>query len=97
MNFTDPLDDTLTYNQTGLVCRVFPRPGFSGLTFSIQEQMMEYKSGAIWAGYQAPWDKIVYGITIGQRYLMENTTLGIPAIMQSEGETSSRSGCFSTP
>lgn len=49
---------------------------------------MEYKAGAIWAGYLAPWDKIVYAITIGQRYLMENTTLGIPAIIQSEGETS---------
>ncbi|EGO04166.1 glycoside hydrolase family 3 protein, partial [Serpula lacrymans var. lacrymans S7.3] len=67
MNMTDPLDDTLTYNQTGL------------------EQMMEYKSGAIWAGYLAPWDKIVYAITVGQQYLMENTTLGIPAIVQSEG------------
>lgn len=50
---------------------------------------MEYKSGAIWAGYLAPWSKIVYAITIGQKYLMENTTLGIPAIMQSEGEISS--------
>ncbi|KAI9566682.1 family 3 glycoside hydrolase [Boletus coccyginus] len=67
VNMTDPLDNTLTYNQTGL------------------EQMMEYKAGAIWGGYQAPWDKIVYAITIGQQYLMENTTLGIPAIMQSEG------------
>jgi beta-glucosidase len=47
---------------------------------------MEYKAGAIWGGYQAPWDKIVYAITIGQQYLMENTTLGIPAIMQSEGK-----------
>ncbi|KAG8218078.1 family 3 glycoside hydrolase [Butyriboletus roseoflavus] len=67
MNMTDPLDNTLTYNQTGL------------------EQMMEYKAGAIWAGYLAPWDKIVYAIMIGQQYLMENTTLGIPAIIQSEG------------
>ncbi|KAH0839362.1 family 3 glycoside hydrolase [Lanmaoa asiatica] len=67
MDMTDPLDNTLTYNQTGL------------------EQMMEYKAGAIWAGYLAPWDKIVYAITIGQQYLMENTTLGIPAIIQSEG------------
>ncbi|KAF8427199.1 family 3 glycoside hydrolase [Boletus edulis BED1] len=67
MNLTDPLDNTLTYNHTGL------------------EQMMEYKAGAIWAGYLAPWDKIVYGITIGQQYLMENTSLGIPAMIQSEG------------
>ncbi|KAH7904285.1 family 3 glycoside hydrolase [Hygrophoropsis aurantiaca] len=67
MNMTNPLDNTLTYNETGLV------------------EMMEYKSGAIWAGYLAPWDKIVYAITVGQQYLMENTTLGIPAIIQSEG------------
>jgi len=56
---------------------------------------MEYKAGAIWAGYQAPWDKIAYAITIGQQYLMENTTLGIPAIMQSEGEISLSYGTFS--
>ncbi|GBE78893.1 glycoside hydrolase family 3 protein [Sparassis crispa] len=67
MNLTDPLDDTKTYNETGLI------------------EMMEYKSGAIWGGYLMPWDKWVYGITIGQKYLMENTTLGIPAIVQSEG------------
>ncbi|KZT23228.1 glycoside hydrolase family 3 protein [Neolentinus lepideus HHB14362 ss-1] len=67
MNFTDPLDDTLMYNQTGL------------------ELMMAQKNGAIWGGYLTPWDKFVYGITIGQKYLMENTTLGIPAIVQSEG------------
>lgn len=48
--------------------------------------MMEYKAGAIWVDYLAPWEKVVYAITIGQQYLMENTTLGIPAIFQSEGE-----------
>lgn len=26
-----------------------------------------------------------YAVTIGQKYLMENTTLGIPALIQSEG------------
>ncbi|KAI0092684.1 glycoside hydrolase superfamily [Irpex rosettiformis] len=67
MDMTDPLDDTLTYNQTGLV------------------EMMSTKSGAIWGGYLAKWDKIVYAITVGQKYLMENTTLGIPAIFQTEG------------
>lgn len=67
MNMTDPLDDTKTFNQTGL------------------EEMMRLKSGAIWAGYLAPWDKLAYAITIGQRYLMENTTLGIPTIFQTEG------------
>ncbi|KAI0751919.1 glycoside hydrolase [Daedaleopsis nitida] len=67
MNFNDPLDDTLTFNQTGL------------------EEMMRLKAGAIWGGYLTPWDKFVYGVTIGQKYLMENTTLGIPALIQSEG------------
>ncbi|KAG6832147.1 hypothetical protein H0H92_004878 [Tricholoma furcatifolium] len=67
MNMTDPLDDTLTYNATGLV------------------EMMEYKAGNIWAGYLTPWDKLVYAINVGQHYLMENTTLGIPAMFQSEG------------
>jgi len=28
MNMTNPLDDTLTYNQTGLVCRIFSHPCF---------------------------------------------------------------------
>lgn len=33
-----------------------------------------------------PWDRWIYGITVGQQYLMENTTLGIPAIVMSEGK-----------
>ncbi|KAF8169053.1 glycoside hydrolase [Mycena galopus ATCC 62051] len=60
MSLDDPLDDTLTFNQTGLV-------------------------GSIWAGYLMPWDKFVFGVTVGQKYMMENTTLGIPALFQSEG------------
>ncbi|KAF8972046.1 glycoside hydrolase family 3 protein [Flammula alnicola] len=67
MDLSDPLDDTKTFNQTGLV------------------QMMRLKGGSIWAGYLTPYDKFVYGVTIGQKYLMENTTLGIPALIQSEG------------
>ncbi|KIJ31722.1 glycoside hydrolase family 3 protein [Sphaerobolus stellatus SS14] len=67
MDFTDPLDDTLAHNQTGL------------------EAMMEWKSGSIWGGYLTPWDKFVYGVTVGQKYLVENTRLGIPAMFQSEG------------
>ncbi|KAI0333361.1 glycoside hydrolase [Cubamyces sp. BRFM 1775] len=67
MDFNDPLDDTKTFNQTGL------------------EEMMSQKSGSIWGGYLTPWDKFVFGVTVGQRYLMENTTLGIPALIQSEG------------
>ncbi|KAG9097940.1 hypothetical protein FRC06_006984 [Ceratobasidium sp. 370] len=67
MNMTDPADNTLTYNTTGLA------------------QMMQYKAGSIWAGYSATYEKLAYAITIGQKYLMENTTLGIPAMFQSEG------------
>ena len=74
MNLTDPLDDTLTFNQTGL------------------ELMMAQKGGSIWGGYLMPWDKFVYGVTVGQKYLMENTTLGIPALIQSEGEL--KFGCY---
>lgn len=46
---------------------------------------MRLKGGAIWGGYLAPWEKLVFGITVGQKYLMENTTLGIPALFQTEG------------
>lgn len=46
---------------------------------------MASKAGAIWGGYLTPWDKFVFGVNVGQRYLMENTTLGIPALIQSEG------------
>ncbi|TFK98582.1 glycoside hydrolase family 3 protein [Pterulicium gracile] len=49
------------------------------------ENMLNTKAGSIWAGYQLPWEKLAYTINIGQRYLMENTTLGIPALFQSEG------------
>ncbi|KAA1478030.1 glycoside hydrolase family 3 protein [Dentipellis sp. KUC8613] len=67
MDLDDPLDDTKTYNESGLV------------------DMMSTKAGSIWGGYLMPWDKFVYGVTVGQKYLMENTTLGIPAMFQSEG------------
>ena len=84
MNMSNPLDDTLVYNQTGLVsCNSFPGP-YCG-SQSVQEEMMRYKSGSIWGGYLTPWDKFVFGVTVGQKYLMENTTLGIPSMFQSEG------------
>ncbi|KAK7033924.1 hypothetical protein VNI00_012548 [Paramarasmius palmivorus] len=67
MDMDDPLDNTLTYDQTGL------------------EEMMRLKGGSIWGGYLVPYEKFVYGVEVGQRYLMENTTLGIPALIQSEG------------
>lgn len=47
--------------------------------------MVRLKGGSFWGGYLAPWEKIVFAITVGQKYLMENTTLGIPALFQTEG------------
>ncbi|KAJ4467499.1 glycoside hydrolase superfamily [Lentinula edodes] len=67
MNTTDPLDNTLVFNQSGL------------------EDMMSTKAGSIWAGYAMPYEKFVFALNVGQKYLMENTTLGIPAMFQSEG------------
>ncbi|RDB30408.1 Periplasmic beta-glucosidase [Hypsizygus marmoreus] len=67
MNMSDPLDNTLVFNQTGL------------------EEMMRLKGGSIWAGYPVPYEKFVFAVNVGQLYLMENTTLGIPALVQSEG------------
>ncbi|KAI0051485.1 glycoside hydrolase family 3 protein [Auriscalpium vulgare] len=67
MDMSDPLDDTKSFNESGLI------------------DMMATKAGSIWGGYLTPWDKFVYAVNVGQKYLMENTTLGIPAIFQSEG------------
>ncbi|KAJ4488424.1 glycoside hydrolase family 3 protein [Lentinula aciculospora] len=49
------------------------------------EDMMNTKAGSIWGGYAMPYEKFVFALNIGQKYLMENTTLGIPAMFQSEG------------
>ncbi|KAG9219631.1 hypothetical protein CCMSSC00406_0006047 [Pleurotus cornucopiae] len=49
------------------------------------EEMMRQKGGSIWGGYLVPYEKFVFAVNVGQRYLMENTTLGIPALIQSEG------------
>ncbi|KAF9022709.1 glycoside hydrolase superfamily [Rhodocollybia butyracea] len=39
----------------------------------------------MYIGYQMPYEKLTFALTVGQTYLMENTTLGIPAMFQSEG------------
>ncbi|KAH7099310.1 glycoside hydrolase superfamily [Auriculariales sp. MPI-PUGE-AT-0066] len=46
---------------------------------------LKTRAGSVWAGYLAPYEKFVYGVTVGQKYLMEQTRLGIPALVQSEG------------
>ncbi|KAF8059051.1 hypothetical protein FPV67DRAFT_1397164, partial [Lyophyllum atratum] len=62
-----PLDNTLVYNQAGLV------------------QMMCLKGGGIWSRYSIPYEKLAFAVNIGQEYLMQKMTLGIPALIQSEG------------
>ncbi|KUI69638.1 Periplasmic beta-glucosidase [Cytospora mali] len=49
------------------------------------EWNMEYRAGSFYVGYYANWTTLSDGIKIGQEYLVKNTTLGIPAWVQSEG------------
>ncbi|KAJ5087747.1 hypothetical protein N7456_011363 [Penicillium angulare] len=46
---------------------------------------MEMKAGMFYVGYAIPWDWLADNIKRGQDYLLHNTTLGIPAIVQTEG------------
>ncbi|KAI2633460.1 glycoside hydrolase superfamily [Xylaria nigripes] len=52
----------------------------TGLEFS-----MEYRAGQFYVGVPIPWTKLSEGIKKGQDYLMNNTRLGIPAFVQTEG------------
>ncbi|TVY93594.1 Periplasmic beta-glucosidase [Lachnellula willkommii] len=52
----------------------------SGLQFN-----MENRAGQFYVGYPVPQQWISEGVRIGQDYLVHNTTLGIPALVQSEG------------
>ncbi|ROV96625.1 hypothetical protein VPNG_09020 [Cytospora leucostoma] len=45
----------------------------------------ETRAGAFYVGYYTTWPILSSGIKIGQDYLTQNTTLGIPAFVQSEG------------
>lgn len=47
---------------------------------------MEYKRGSFYVGFPVPWDVLAENIEKGQKWLLENTTLGIPALVQTEGE-----------
>ena len=49
------------------------------------EWNMKYRSSQFYVGYPTNWTTISHGIKIAQDYLMNNTTLGIPALVQSEG------------
>ncbi|KAJ5836471.1 Glycoside hydrolase superfamily [Penicillium robsamsonii] len=46
---------------------------------------MELKAGMFYAGQDVSWDWLSENIKRAQDYLVQNTTLGIPAIVQSEG------------
>lgn len=49
------------------------------------EWNMEYRGGSFYVGYYVNWTTLYNGIKLGQDYLAQNTTLGIPAWVQSEG------------
>ena len=46
---------------------------------------MQTKAGTFYVGYPITWDWLVTNIKRGQDYLVNETRLGIPAIVQSEG------------
>jgi beta-glucosidase len=49
------------------------------------EWNMATRGGSFYVGYPVDQQWIANGIKIAQDYLMKNTTLGIPALVQSEG------------
>lgn len=46
---------------------------------------MEIRTKKILVGYPVAWDWIADNIKRAQDYLLQNTTLGIPALVQTEG------------
>ena len=52
----------------------------SGLVWS-----MKYRASQFYVGYPTNWSTINNGVKIAQDYLRHNTTLGIPALVQTEG------------
>ncbi|KAL5342870.1 glycoside hydrolase superfamily [Aspergillus crustosus] len=52
---------------------------YSGLV-----ENMRVKAGMFYVGQPIPWDWLATNIKRGQDYLLENTTLGIPAFVQTE-------------
>ncbi|KAI0847355.1 glycoside hydrolase family 3 protein [Daldinia vernicosa] len=49
------------------------------------EWSMKSRAGSFYVGIAIPWKMLSDGIKTGQDYLVRNTTLGIPAWVQSEG------------
>jgi beta-glucosidase len=46
---------------------------------------MSTRASQFYVGYPVPWQVLAKGIRIAQDYLVQNTTLGIPAFVQTEG------------
>ncbi|QKX60989.1 uncharacterized protein TRUGW13939_08135 [Talaromyces rugulosus] len=46
---------------------------------------MQVKAGSFYVGYPISWEWLTTNIQKGQDYLLQNTTLGIPALVQTEG------------
>ncbi|KAK5942234.1 hypothetical protein PMZ80_006189 [Knufia obscura] len=57
----------------------------NGFNASGLADMSANKSGSFYVGSPIPQDWLAAGIRQGQQYLVENTTLGIPAFVQTEG------------
>ncbi|KAI1498787.1 glycoside hydrolase superfamily [Biscogniauxia marginata] len=49
------------------------------------EWSMQARAGSFYVGVAIPWKMLSDGIKVGHEYLVKNTTLGIPAWVQSEG------------
>lgn len=49
------------------------------------EANMVYKRGAFYVGTLVGWETLALNIGRGQKWLLEKTTLGIPALVQTEG------------
>ncbi|KAI1388019.1 glycoside hydrolase family 3 protein [Hypoxylon trugodes] len=49
------------------------------------EWSMQSRAGSFYVGIAIPWEMLSNGVKTGQDYLIQNTSLGIPAWVQSEG------------
>ncbi|KAI0392287.1 glycoside hydrolase family 3 protein [Xylariaceae sp. FL0594] len=58
-------------------------------TFALNQTGLEFnmknRASQFYVGVPIPWNELSRGIKYGQDYLVHNTTLGIPAFVQSEG------------
>lgn len=83
-------DTTGAFNASGLVANMAEKAGmFYGMhawQTSADPVFYGWWLGVVkTVGYPISWEWLTTNIQIGQNYLQENTTLGIPALVQSEG------------